>query len=199
MKRKDTGINWSYLTDLLLFWNVKSQTLFFVIFETILLTEQRTTLIYIPMKKLIQSPLNLFVAGLILASSLTFVKCTKPDTEGQITFVRLNDGSAVTGASVKLFIDTRKSDAGFFLCNSNNIITPEKDYTTDASGSISECFDLPALINVYAVLTSTLPDTVGLDSTAKALIVANLSIIGEGKLNLIANEKTSITIKMSAN
>ncbi|MFT6747210.1 MAG: hypothetical protein ACJAZ2_001558 [Glaciecola sp.] len=151
------------------------------------------------MKKTIKSPLNLFVAGLILASSLTFVKCTKPDTEGQIKFVTLNDAKPVVGASVKLYIDTSKSDAGFFLCNSNNIITPEKDYTTDGAGSISECFDLPALINVYAVLTETLPDTTGLDSATKALIVANLSIVGEGKLNLIANEKTSITIKMSYN
>ncbi|MFT6715872.1 MAG: hypothetical protein ACJA0Q_000501 [Saprospiraceae bacterium] len=152
------------------------------------------------MKNFIKSPLNLFVAGLILASSFVFVQCTKPDTEGQITLNYLSDGKPVIGATVKLFIDTSKSDAGFFLCNSNNKITPEKTYTTNSSGVINECFDLPALINVYATLaTGYAIDTtgLGLDSAAAAAYLSSGSFVGEGKLNLIANEKTSITIKMN--
>lgn len=152
------------------------------------------------MKNLIKSPLNLLVAGAIFASSLTFVQCTKPDTEGQITFTSLVDGTPVSNATVKLFVDTTDSETGFFLCNSNNDdITNEKTYTTNSSGVINECFDLPTLINVYAYKSGgILPDTSGLDSLGKALILTQFgSLVGEGKLNLIANEKTSITIKMS--
>jgi hypothetical protein len=148
------------------------------------------------MKNFIKSPLNLFVSGLILASSFAFVQCEKPDTEGQITFNYLSDGKPVVGASVTLFIDTSIADAGFFLCNSNNVITHKKEYVTNSSGAINECFDLPALVNVYATYSTFLPDTTGYSDSLKAVVLANTSVTGEGKLNLIANEKTSITIKM---
>jgi len=149
------------------------------------------------MKNFIKSPLNLFVAGLLIASSFAFVQCKKAPTEGQITFNYLSDGKPVVGALVTLYIDTSNTDAGFFLCNSNNVITPKKEYVTNSSGVINECFDLPALVNVYATYSEALSvDTIGLSDSLKAIIVSNLSVAGEGKLNLIANETTSITIKM---
>ena len=88
----------------------------------------------ITMKKFIKSPLNLFVAGLIVASSFAFVQCKKEDTKGQISFTYLSDGKPVAGALVTLYIDTSNTDAGFFLCNSNNVITPKKEYVTNSSG-----------------------------------------------------------------
>ena len=148
------------------------------------------------MKKFIKSPLNLFVAGLIVASSFAFVQCKKEDTKGQISFTYLSDGKPVAGALVTLYIDTSNTDAGFFLCNSNNVITPKKEYVTNSSGVINECFDLPALVNVYATYSNFLPDTIGYSDSLKAVILASLNVSGEGKLNLIANETTSITIKM---
>jgi len=148
------------------------------------------------MKKNIKSPLNLVVAGLLFASSFAFIQCEKPDTEGQITFTYLSNGKPVVGANVRLFIDTSVADAGFFKCGSNNEITPSEDYVTNSSGAITQCFDLPALINVYASLTTNLGDTTGLDSATKAIMVANTSVVGEGKLNLVANERVSINIKM---
>lgn len=150
------------------------------------------------MKKFIKSPLNLFFAGLLIASSFTFIQCTKPDTVGQIIFTYLSTGKPVEGATVKLFMDTSFTDAGFFLCGSNNHeITPSENYVTNSSGVITQCFDLPALINVYATLTTALGDTVGLDSLTKAIMVANMSVVGEGKLNLIANEKVTLEIEMN--
>jgi hypothetical protein len=150
------------------------------------------------MKTFIKSPLNLFVAGLIVASSFTFVQCEKPDTLGQISFTNLVDGKPVSGAKVTLFIDTTKSNAGFFLCNSSNKITPQKTYTTNSSGQINQCFDLPALVNVYAhFVVDATPDTANWDSLAQITILEAAVIEGEGKLNLIANETTSITIKMN--
>ncbi len=167
------------------------------------------------MKKLIKTPFNLFIVGLLFASSLTFVQCKKDDTEGQITFQYL-DGRPAAGATVTLFIDTNRENVGFHLCNSKNELTTKKTYVTNSSGVVNECFDLPALINVYATITtdyfvspllglngslfsipsldSALFPTTSLDSLLESPSLNRYT--GEGKLNLIANEKTSITIKM---
>ena len=158
------------------------------------------------MKKLIKTPFNLFIAGLLFASSLTFVQCKKDDTEGQITFQYL-DGRPVAGATVTLFIDTNRENVGFHLCSSKNQITTKKTYITNSSGVVNECFDLPALINVHATISTDyfVSTALSLDSSLfSASLLSGLSLTsdtlfqysGEGKLNLIANEKTSITIKM---
>lgn len=151
------------------------------------------------MKTRFKIPTNTLAFIALLAVSSIFMQCKKAPTEGKISLVYLSTGLPVSGATVKLFIKNEPT-SGFFLCNSPKKLTTEQEYVTNSSGVLTECFELPALVDVYAsyTLPGTLPDTTGLDSTAIALILANSAgVTGEGKLNLIQHETTAITIKMN--
>ena len=129
------------------------------------------------MKSCIQH-ITLVVFTTLLA--VTGNSCKKEDTKGQIKVVFFENGSVVEGATVRLFIDGDDDEQGFFLC-SGGFVT-EKLYTTNSSGTINECFELPALVSVEASFTN-----------------ADGTFGGEGKLNLIEHEETSITVKLTLN
>lgn len=108
---------------------------------------------------------------------LSFGQCTKDDTTGVITVVDAVTGAPLAGATVTIFVDG-DDKSGFFLCDYGYV--KEQVFTTNSSGVIKQCFKLPALISVVATYSDLF-----------------VNYTGEGKLNLMEHETTSITIKMN--
>lgn len=130
----------------------------------------------------------------LLGASFLFIQCKKDPTEASVTFTDLATGKKIEGASVTFTIGDSASGQGFFLCDEGFV--ESKTYTTNSSGVINECFELPALITVTATYGVTV-DTTGMDSATAAAALAAASLNGEGKLNLIEHEKTTLEIKMN--
>ena len=116
-----------------------------------------------------------FVALLLIVFS--FGHCKKDDTTAVITVVDAVTGVPIVGANVTLFVDG-DDNSGFFLCDYGYV--KEQVFTTNSSGVIKQCFKLPALISVVAIYSDD-----------------NANYTGEGKLNLMEHETTSITVKMN--
>lgn len=121
---------------------------------------------------------NILLLFAFTAFSGLIFSCSKDDTKGKVKVVYFNTGQPVEDATVKFTIGSDEEGAGFFLC-SEGFIT-EKEYKTPSTGQIEECFELPALITVTAVGGDSIP------------------LVGEGKLNLIEHETTTITVKLTS-
>ena len=87
--------------------------------------------------------------------SVLLTACAEKPTYGVVKVVDSVSGDAIANALVTISVSNPdKPDAGFYVCNENDMITT-RSYKTSISGSTEKiCFKLPAVLQVVVTTGS---------------------------------------------